>query len=190
MGIALPHLGFYAVDDDRRAVVDAVFDLGGFAVFEMYSQPGRPIRHFERACDVPMVPHGPHLMLHAAGVGGIPILDDPADTEVSVPIGGWGLIQLSFGGFFARRELRWSVTNHNTLKRAEKWHGVHPELGSPHGWDWSAISRASARLNRRIRALAVDEIGPKPVLPAAADLVARHGLRHVYGTGVHARPVG
>ncbi|MGA5466093.1 hypothetical protein [Mycobacterium sp. NPDC050041] len=177
----MPHLRFYAVDDDHRAVLGAVFEQGEFAVYDMHAEPGTPIGRYDAADEVSMAPHGSHLMLHVVAAGGEPILGGPA-------IGGWGLVQLSFGTFFRDRELRWSTTNHNTLKRAQQWDGVHPELGSPHAWDWAAINRASARLNRRIRALAVDRIGSHPVLPEAAALIEHRELRHVYGTGIHTRP--
>ncbi|MCT7662124.1 hypothetical protein [Mycobacterium deserti] len=177
----MPSLKFYAVGADRRAVLDTVFAVGDFALYEMYSEPGRRIRRFRDAQDVPGEAHGPHLMLHVVRAGGQPILDGKA-------IGGWGLIQLSFGGLFEDRELRWSITNHNTDKRVAKWEGLYPEYGDPRAWDWQAINRASARLNRRIRALAADAIGPHPVLPEAAELIAAHQLTYVYGTGIHNQP--
>lgn len=179
----VPHLRFYAVDYDHRAVLDAVFDQGDFAVYGMHAVPDRPIRRYDAPDEVPMDPHGSHLMLHVVGAGGEPDL-------VGRAIGGWGLVQLSFGAFFRQRELRWSVTNHNSLKTALKWEGTFPKAESPDEWDFAEINRASARLNRRIRRLAVDKVGPHPVLPAAAALIDRRGLRHVYGTGIHARPAG
>ncbi|MCV7168432.1 hypothetical protein H7I41_00700 [Mycobacterium manitobense] len=179
----MPHLRFYAVDDDHRAVLDAVFGQGDFAVYDMHAEPGRPIGRYRAADEVPMAQHGTHLMLHVVSAGGEPILGGKV-------IGGWGLVQLSFGAFFRQRELRWSFTNHNTVKTAMKWVATYPDSGSPHDWDFDEVNRASARLNRKIRKLGVDAIGPHPVLPAAAALIDRHGLTHVYGTGVHARPAG
>jgi hypothetical protein len=132
--------------------------------------------------------HGPHLMLHVVDAGVEPILDraDSNGASAGLQCKGWGLIQLHFGGFFQERELRWSHTNHDTAKRAEKLASLYPESGSPEVCDWAAVSRGSSRLNRSIRALAVDKIGSHPVLAAAAQLISRHALRYEYGTGIHA----
>jgi hypothetical protein len=177
----VPHLRFYAADDDYHAVLREVFASGDFAVYTTHATPDRPVRRYDAPEQVPMDPHGSHLSLHVPAAGGAPVLGGKV-------IGGWGLIALSFGTFFRERELRWSFTNHNTLETALKWQATYPEAGSPQDWDFAEINRASARLNRRIRKLAVDAIGPHPVLPAAASLIERHGLTHVYGTGVHDRP--
>lgn len=186
----VPNLDFFAVGDDRRAVLDIVFGLGCFRVFELYAEPGEAVREFERVDDVPVMEHGPHLMLHVIDAGVEPILNrvDPNRPSALLQCDGWGLIQLHFGGFFQERELRWSHTSHNTTKRAERLAGMYPELGSPQAWDWAAVSRASSRLNRSIRKLAVDKIGSHPVLPAAAQLISRHALQYEYGTGIHAEP--
>ena len=161
-----------------------MFRLGGFRVFEAYAEPGEVVREFHGADEVPAMEHGPHLMLHVVGTGVEPILDRADPNGAS----GWGLIQLHFGGFFQERELRWSHTNHDTAKRAEKLAGLYPELGSPEVCDWAAVSRGSSRLNRAIRALAVDKIGSHPALPAAAQLIDQRALQYEYGTGIHAEP--
>jgi hypothetical protein len=186
----VPNLDFYAVDGDRRAVLDAVFGLRRFRVFEAYAEPGEVAREFHSVDEVPAMEHGPHLMLHVADAGAEPVLDraDPNGASSRLQCNGWGLIQLHFGGFFQERELRWSHTNHDTAKRAEKLAGLYPELDSPAALDWAAVSRGSSRLNRAIRALAVDKIGSHPVLAAAAQLISRHALQYEYGTGIHAEP--
>lgn len=177
----MPHLTFYAFADDRRAVLDAMFDMGAFAVYEMHGESNGGVRRLERSDEVPLPTHGPHLVLHAVAAGGIP-------TRVGTMTSGLGLIQLSFGGFFADRELRWSVSDHGSAARARQWADVHPSAGEPDAWDFDEIRRTSARLNRRIRSLGVDQVGTSPVLPAAANLMKRRGLTHVYGTGVHVDP--
>jgi hypothetical protein len=186
----VPNLDFYAVDDDRRHVLSAVYGLGNFRVFEAYAEPGKPLREFHSVDQVPVVPHGPHLMLHVVDAGVEPIVDrvDPNRASGLLQCEGWGLIQLLFGGFFQQRELRWSHTNHDTIKRAEKLASHYPEFGSPRACDWAAVARASSRLNRAIGTLAVDKIGSHPVLAAAAQLIGSHRLQHEYGTGIHAEP--
>lgn len=192
----MPNLDFYAADGDWRAVVGAVFETGLFRVFEADSQPGADLREFSAAADVPDCRQGRSLMLFVSGSGPEPLASridlesdgsDAADFRYTCE--GWGLIQLDYGGPW-RGELRRSRTNHNTAKRADAWAATYPELGDPADWDWSAVTKASSRLNRAIRRLAVDTIGPRPVLPHAAELMARGGLRHEYGMGIHATEAG
>lgn len=183
----MPHLRFYAVDEDHRAVLEQVFAVGDFDVYDRYSEPDVPIRRYRDAAEVPASPTGTLLMLHVRDAGGTPVLDAPPRHGVTA-ITGWGLIQLDLGVFFRGRELRWSTTNHNTTRTAATWAATFPDGESQGAWDFDGISRASGRLNRRIRALAVDRIGAHPVLPAASVLIDRHGLTHVYGTGIHDRP--
>ncbi|MEU8231467.1 hypothetical protein AB0C12_17940 [Actinoplanes sp. NPDC048967] len=102
---------------------------------------------------------------------------------------GWGLIQLTYGGLSGTQGLQWSHTNHNTEKRASAWAAAVPELGDPGAWLWAAVTRASGRLNRVIRRMAVDTIGSRPVLPHAARVIAEGDLRYVHGTGIHAAPL-
>jgi hypothetical protein len=42
----VPNLDFYAVGADHDAVLDAVFELGVFRVFEEYAEPGEELREF------------------------------------------------------------------------------------------------------------------------------------------------
>lgn len=192
---AVPSLTFYAAGEDRSAVLDAAFGLGVFRVFEAYSEPDRELREFHAPEEVPDTPAGWHLMLHTAGAG-----PDPAARRIDLRPGalgdatfryqceGWGLIQLHFGRVFGERDLCWSHTNHNTEKRAVNWAPVYPGLGTPASWDFAAVTRASGRLNRAIRKLAVRTLGPRPVLPVAERHIADAGLRYEYGDGVHATP--
>lgn len=189
----MPNLDFYAVDDDWPAVLDIVFGLALFRVWEAYSRPGHDLREF-RTTDEIVEAGGDYLVLLVTGAGPEPrvrrIDFAPGVSEAGFryTCEGWGLIQLHYGGFFKERELRWTHTNHNTEKRALTWAPASPELGDPAAWNWKAITSASGRLNRAIRRLAVDKIGPRPVLPAAARLIDAADLRYVYGTGIHTTP--
>jgi hypothetical protein len=99
--------------------------------------------------------------------------------------GGWGLIQLLFV-VHHHGMLDLSHANHNTEKRAAKWADVDADrLADPDDWDWKEVTRQSGRLNRAIRALAVDKIGSHPVLPEAAALIAREGFGIERGRGIH-----
>ena len=172
----MAHLGFYAAPDDWPAVLETVFALDLFRVFEAGSRPGHDLREFTT---VPSGTAGRHLLLLVRGAGPAP---------VTAPCEGWGLIQLSYGGPCGTGELRWSHTSHNTAERASVWARTIDRLGEPDAWDWSAVASASGRLNRVVRRPAVDKIGPRPVLPHAARLIAERKLRYEYGTGVHATP--
>ena len=65
----VPNLDFYAVDDDRLAVLDAVFGLGLFRVFESYSEPDRELREFRTTSEVPDSPRGRFLALFVVDAG-------------------------------------------------------------------------------------------------------------------------
>ena len=191
----MPNLDFYATGDDWPAVLEAVFDLGLFRVFESYSEPDRELREFHAATDVPDGPSGRHVALFVIGAGPDPIArridllpGALADATVRYCCEGWGLIQLDYGGPIEAQELRWSHTNHNTQKRASAWSATLQRLGDPAEWNWAAVTRASGRLNRAIRRMAVSKIGSRPVLPHAARFIAHAGLQYEYGTGIHATP--
>lgn len=192
---AVPNLDFYAVADDQGAVLEAIFGLNLFRVFEAYSEPDSQLREFVAAEEVPLTSRGAHLMLYAVESGPEPTAHrielrpgGLGDATFRFQCQGWGIIQLHFGDLFQGDELRWSHTNHNTEKRAAKWAAVYPELGDPAAWEWAAVSRASSKLNRTIRSMAVGRIGSHPVLPQAAELIRRLDLKYEYGIGVHGTP--
>ncbi|CAM3297007.1 hypothetical protein KIPE111705_00440 [Kibdelosporangium persicum] len=189
----MPNLDFYATGEDWSAVLEAVFELGSFRVFEAYSAPDHELREFHAATEIPEGRAGRHLQLLVIGAG-----PDPVAKRIDVLPGtlgdatfrycceGWGLVQLQHGVPDGTRELRWSHTNHNTEKRARAWSGTLSRLGDPAEWDWRAITSASGRLNRAVRRMAVSKIGSHPVLPHAARFIADAGLRYEYGRGIHA----
>lgn len=82
---------------------------------------------------------------------------------------GWGLISLQLGGL-NKVGLHPSRTNHNTEKRATKWvDATEHSMGDPKSWDWGVVTRTSAKLNRRIRSLAIAKVRSRVVLPAAKE---------------------
>jgi cell wall assembly regulator SMI1 len=193
----VPNLDFYAVGSDHTAVLDAVFGLGVFRVFEEYSGPDEELREFTAAEEVPAARVQRFLMLYVVGSGPEPVArridlrpgNILGDATFRYQCEGWGLIQLDLGSVVDDgSELRRSHTNHNTEKRARKWSEVAPDAGDPGQWDWTLITRTSSKLNRLIRGMAARKIGPWPVLPQAARLIADAGLRYVYGLGVHTTP--
>jgi hypothetical protein len=193
----VPNLDFYAVDEDHTAVLDAVFRLD-FRVFEAYSDEGMELREFAGPGEVLMSAQrtASHLMLFAEDSGPAPVIDRielrprrgaPASFRFSCR--GWGLIQLQLEGLVKDGRLGRCHTNHNTKKRADKWADGYPGLGIPDDWDWAAVTRASGRLNRAIRSMAVDKLGSHPVLPQAADAIGRLRLAYEYGSMLRAEPL-
>ncbi|WP_181774115.1 hypothetical protein [Amycolatopsis pittospori] len=191
----MPNLDFYAVDDDWSAVLETVFDLGLFRVFESDSELDRELREFHTPAEVPDGRQGRSLALLAIGSGPGPVpkrIDFlpgvHPDATFRYCCEGWGMIQLYHGSVAGTGELRWSHTNHNSEKRAVAWAATLQRLGDPAEWDWAAVTSASGRLNRAIRRMAVRKIGSHPVLPHAARFIEHAGLRYEYGRGVHAIP--
>jgi cell wall assembly regulator SMI1 len=193
----MPNLDFYAVDADHAAVLEAVFELGVFRVFEEYSGPDQDLREFTASNEVPAARVQQFLMLYVVGSGPEPVArridlrpgNILGDATFRYRCEGWGLIQLDLGSFVAESgELRRSHTNHNTEKRARRWSEVTADGGDPGLWDWALITRTSNRLGRLIRGMAARKIGARPVLPQAAALIANAGLRYVYGLGIHVSP--
>ncbi len=191
----MPNLNFYADAGDKASVLGVVFGLGLFRVFGSYSEPDHELREFRAADEVPQDHRDRMLALFVLGAGPVPIFNritlNPGalgDATFRYSCEGWGLIQLYFG-VPTDDALGWSHTNHNTEKRASAWVHTTERLGDPAEWDWPEVTRASGRLNRAIRKLAVYRFGPRPVLPGAAQVIARRGLRYEYGNGIHSVPV-
>lgn len=193
----MPSLSFYAYGDDHGVVLDAVFDLGIFRVFEYISRPDSEVQEFAAPDEVPVDPYGSrHLFLYPIGSG-----PEPATRRINLHPGalgdatfryereGWGLIRLMLSSLNGPNVLQWSSTAHNSEKRATKWAESVPHLGirlgDPTAWDWPAVTRASSRLNRVIQKRAVRKIGTYPVLPQAGQIITQNGLQYHRGPGIH-----
>jgi hypothetical protein len=190
----VPNLDFYAFDTDRQAVLEAVFSLDLFRVFERASQPDSDVREFRGADAVDAASEVAFLMLYPVGAGPEPVMRRIELTPGAIPgaayrheCDGWGLITLLFGDFYQGRELRWSRTNHNSAARAAKWASATSHMGSPDAWDFKAVAQASGKLNRAIGKRAVEKIGSHPILPAAATLIHECGLDYEAGLGLRNR---
>jgi hypothetical protein len=174
----MPNCDFYAFSEDVADVLGFVFAQPGWELHELASRPDSPVRVLRSSAEA----SDAFDYLHEDGLfhiyspdmkgyvvhkkilfkpGAVPGASFRFSTE------GWGLIQLYFGSLRPNQGLRPSHTNHNSLARARKWSASVPELGDPERWDWSAISRASGRLNRFLRNRAVAKHGSRPILPGA-----------------------
>ncbi len=63
---------------------------------------------------------------------------------------GWGMIQLRLSTNTGNR-LCSSYTNHNTLKRAEKWENFYKDSDSPSQWNFNSVSQFSNQFIRKIK---------------------------------------
>jgi SMI1 / KNR4 family (SUKH-1) len=194
----VPNLDFYAIGADHATVLDVVFGMRTLRVFEEYSAPEEDMREFTAPDEVPAAGVQRFLVLYVVGSGPEPVARR-IDLRPGNILGGaafryrcegWGLIQLALGSLVdGGGELRRSHTNHNTEKRARNWaQAAAPDAGDPGQWDWTGITRASSKLNRLIRGMAVRKIGPWPVLPEAARLIEDRSMRYVHGLGIHTGP--
>jgi hypothetical protein len=176
----MPNCDFYALARDHEAILEFVFSNPEWRLIEAYSVPDEDLRTFTSATAVlsafDLTHEHAQLMLYAPEMRGrvstqrIDLKPGSlGSAEVRYTIEGWGLIQLVLeaprGG-----ELRASHTNHNSQNRAERWAPTYPEDAKDVAeWDWSAVTRVSARLVRYVRKLAREKVGSRPVLPAAFE---------------------
>ena len=179
----MPSCSFYATGDDFGRILDFIFDQLGWALVESASRHDLPLRHFTSRSDLTdafdLAVTDAYLLLHAPSMG-------PAIMERSITFKpgyvpgargrtdaeGWGLIQLYL---MAPRKglIRPSQTGHNSAARSHAWESTAGgRLGPVDAWDWREVERISARLNRKIRSLAVGKDGSRVILPAASAAVS------------------
>ena len=178
----MPNCDFYATGSDLKQVIEFVFDELECRVYELSSAPDHELREFSSAGEVLSsegfgvckgTAQSTYLQLwprNAAGEVTIRkiVLDPKACSGATFryQIGGWGLIQLYLGGINNNRVIH-SHTNHNSEKRALSWASTYDDLGAVSAWNWKEVSRASSKLNRYIRKIAVSKISSRPVLSEA-----------------------
>lgn len=177
----MPNCDFYAAGADYQLLLDFITSQTTCRVFELSSRPNRRVREFDgfaalEASKERGTAWPPLLVLWPVSANA-----NVRFRRVNVAAQGrrrawwreepegWGLIQLYLSGP-SGRSLAPSHTNHNTRARAQRWYATSPELGPISAWDFEAVARESARLNRFIRARAVDRLGSRPVLPGAQAL--------------------
>lgn len=173
----MPLLRFLAAREELPSLVEAVFRVEAFRVFEAFSAPEEPLRRFESPGEIPLPAKGVHLALHPVDAGPEPLirrieLRGPS-ARVRWSCEGWGLVFLHLvpsatgGG-----RLLAGTVNHNSERRALRWAPHYPEYGDPASWDWRAVTRASRRLNGAIERLSAHRDARGAVLPAAAAILA------------------
>ncbi len=182
----MPNCDFYAVPPDHEQLLDWLLREGTCRIFELSSKLEEPLREFCTVADVlsefsSTYSNGDkyntvHLQLYVLNAGPpfIPrrVSLDPQKCDGATfrfVAEGWGLVQLYLGSL-GKRGLHDSHTNHNSMKRAEAWAPVKPEMRSFESWDFKKITAFSSRLNRQIRKMGIAKIASRAVLPGALRL--------------------
>ena len=176
----MPSCTFYAALDDFKPVLQFVFGNLSCRVLEAYSDIDTDLKEFFSADDAESA-CGPGPLFHHLMLWPIEASDEVRMRRIElypeVGLGryrcyaeGWGLISLALYGV-GSKGLCPSYTGDNSEKRARIWVDTYPEMGDPSLWDWSVVTRASAKLNRRIHSLATIKLGSRPVLPGAKKLI-------------------
>lgn len=182
----MPNCDFYAAPGDFEPILQFVFEDLQCRVLEAYSGFDRNLREF--SCLDELV-EGSESKLGDCSNGKLScfLMLWPVEASDQVRIRrmelnpaaglgthrytveGWGLISLQLGGL-GKTGLHPSHTNHNSENRARKWADTYKALmGTPSAWNWDVVTRTSAKLNYRIRSLAVSKTRNRPVLPAAKN---------------------
>ena len=177
----MPNCDFYAVSGDFEPILQFIFDELHCRVLEADSGFDRNLREF--SCLDELV-KGTNLGDCSNGALSCFLVLWPTEASDQVRMRrielnpssglgthryvaeGWGLISLQFGGL-GDTGLHPSNTKHNSEKRASKWADTNHAMGDPTAWNWNVVTRTSAKLNRRVRSLAIAKIGSRLVLPAA-----------------------
>jgi hypothetical protein len=178
----VPNCDFYAAGADFGEVLDFVFERSDCQVFETYSPVGTELMQFTSLeqiagrYSVGVTRHtAPSVLLSVVPPGARELVSkrriDLKSGEVRYTLEGWGIVHLHLGGV-GPQGLVHSHTNHNSEKRARAWEATAPHLQPVAAWDWKEVATISNRLNAHIRQLAVSRDGSRPVLGAAAKLLA------------------
>ena len=182
----MPNCDFYAVPEDHEQLLDWLLREGTCRIFELSSEFEMPLREFCTVKDVVSefsrtYSNGDkwntvHLQLYVLGAGPpfvprrVPL--DPRSCNGATfrfVAEGWGLVQLYLGAL-GKGGVKDSHTNHNSIKRAEAWAPVIPEMQSVELWDFKKIAAFSSRLNRQISKMGIAKIASRAVLPGALRL--------------------
>lgn len=185
----MPNCDFYAIPEDHEPLLDWLVRERICRIFELASDFEMALREFHTVDDVMSqfsrtYSNGNswdtvHLQLYVLGAGPpfVPrrVSLDPRACDGATfryAAEGWGLVQLYLGAI-GSGGLKNSHTNHNSLKRAEAWGSVKPDMQPVESCDFKKISAFSSRLNRQIKKLGIAKIGSRPVLPGALKLWER-----------------
>lgn len=147
------------------------------SIYELYSDFEKPIRifsnveeiiqEFQRKVSNRQESNTIYLNIYVQGSGpkfkARKILLDPKKcngAKYRFSSDGWGMIQLRLSTNTGNR-LCSSYTNHNTLKRAEKWENFYKDSDSPSQWNFNSVSQFSNQFIRKIKSQTYAKIGSR-----------------------------
>lgn len=179
---------FYALKEDIRGLVHAIFEESDLRVFESYSRYDSELREFRSfdelssafSLDSDTHGNGHAVTLQLWSPSVMPRVEferialKVAGHSFRYRISGVGLIQLYFGG-----EHEGIITGSHYGHWSEA--GARQRAaGDVDAVDWSAQSRLSGRIQRHIRSrMAVAKVRGRPIMPAAFAALQRGlGLRY------------
>ncbi|NDV94667.1 hypothetical protein D0T84_07005 [Dysgonomonas sp. 521] len=171
------NFNFYAEKEDRKVILDFIFNETNWEIYDLYSQYGEKIEKYTTTEEVEKKieteKRSAHFNIYSPDFGGEVILKK-INLNPNACNGhtfrysseGWGLIQLYFGKVWNAR-LEYSTIMHNSETRARNWYPTCPDMGNPDLWNWKEVSKASRKLSNFIKKASSLKIGSQYVMPQA-----------------------
>lgn len=175
---------FYAVKTDKLTILDFIFNGTDLQVFDLSSPYGQHIYQYKSSNEIAAKfdlvngnKFAETFQLWSPRHKGEPIFNkvdlDPkrcSGHTFRYSTGGWGMIQLYFGGV-KNGILSLSHMGHFGEKDAAKWEGTNKLNGSIQDWEWTEVQATSKKLKQYIRnKLAIQKLGILDILPGASKL--------------------
>jgi len=186
-------LDFFADAADKMELLNFIFAETPLHVYDHYSVYGEEIREYHSINDITSCFD---LQNGGANSAAFQLWSEtfkakPVFQKISLnpkycnghtfryATGGWGLIQLYFGGI-QHGCLHHSHIGHFSEKGALKNEGITKEYGKVSSWDWKEVESIGNKLRYHIsKKLAVNKAGSEPILKGAEELrLGGTTLRH------------
>ncbi|EMO41188.1 hypothetical protein LEP1GSC186_3011 [Leptospira noguchii serovar Autumnalis str. ZUN142] len=167
----MPSCSWYGTLKDHIEILNYLFQKKNCSIYESYSDFEKPIRIFSNVEEIIQEFQSNTIFLNIYVQGSGPkfkarkILLDPKKcngAKYRFSSDGWGMIQLHLSTNI-RNRLCSSYTNHNTLKRAEKWEKFYKDLDSPSQWNFDSVIQFSNQFIRKIKSQTYAKIGSRIV---------------------------
>ncbi|MCO5945357.1 hypothetical protein [Mucilaginibacter flavidus] len=180
---------FFADEEDKISILNYLFEESDLQIFDLSSAYGEEVKEYKSIAEISSCfdlknekPHGTYFQLWSPKFKSPPLFQrvelNPKHCNghtFRFTTGGWGLIQLYFGGI-KDSTLKHSHIGHFNYKSALKWESINLQYGKVDLWDWQAIQKTSNHLKYLLdKKLAVRKIGTYGVL-AGADLLEKRGI--------------
>ncbi len=171
------NFNFYAEKNDRKIILDFIFNETNWEIYDLYSSYGEEIVKYptleEIEHKIETEKRAGHFNIYSPDFGGEVIFRkvnlDPEYCNgytFRYSSEGWGLIQLYFGKVW-NNKLEYSTIKHNSQVRANNWYSTYPEMANPDLWNWKEINKASRKLAYIIKKASSAKIGSIYVMPGS-----------------------